>query len=49
MKKIAIWGIGPTGRKIYKKIVAEQNVVCFVDNNISLCGKDYDEKNSGTG
>lgn len=44
MNNIAIWGIGPTGEKIYKKIATRENVLCFVDNNKSLSGKYYDGK-----
>lgn len=41
MSKIAIWGAGPTGKKIYKKIKNENDVVCFVDNNWVVCGSNY--------
>lgn len=44
MRNIAIWGFGESGKKLYQiiKSKTKDNVVCFVDNDISKLGEKKD-------
>lgn len=42
MNSIAIWGAGPTGKKVYEKLKNKYNVICFIDNNSEVFGVNND-------
>ena len=41
MSNIAIWGVGPTGKKIYERIRTLHKVICFIDNDQGIFGGIY--------
>ncbi|MDL0089007.1 hypothetical protein [Campylobacter gastrosuis] len=41
-KQVLIFGVGAAGRAIYRKILADFNVIGFLENNLDLVGKSYE-------